>query len=91
MEYITTTNLRTKSSQLVDSLKKGTPVSLIHRSQIIGTIQPAKKKTVAITDIKALKKFLESIRPLKPTTQKERERIYRQHLMKKYGQSLSRR
>lgn len=89
MEYITTTNLRTKTSQLVSALQKGTSVSLIHRSKVVGVIEPVKQKTVTITNIKAFKKFLESICPLKPTTPKQRERLYRQHLMKKYGKGLS--
>lgn len=86
MEYITTTNLRTQTSQLVDALKKGGAVSLIHRSKIIGKIQPAQK--VKPFDAKAFLKIVNSLN-LPKTTYIQREKIYRKHLMGKYGKGLS--
>lgn len=89
MNYITTTNLRTQSSELVKSLSKGQTVSLLHRSRIIGEIKP-KKETKPLTeeDIKQLKKLAEELN-LPKTFYKQREKIYRKHLMGKYGQGLS--
>ncbi len=87
MEYITTTHLRTKTSQLVNSLKKGNSVSLIHRSKIVGIIEPAKNppKTFDAAKFKQLVKSLN----LPQTTYAQREKRYRAHLMKKYGKGLS--
>ena len=89
MDYITTTGLRTKSTQLVSSLSKGNTISLIHRSKIIGEIKPKKETRVLIkTDIKQLKKLADLIN-LPKFSYKERDRIYRKHLMEKYGKGLS--
>lgn len=85
MNYITTTDLRTKSSQLVNSLLKGHEVVLIHRSRIIGEIKPKKEsKPFTQEDIKQLKKLAEELN-LPKTSYEQREKIYRKHLMKKYG------
>jgi len=89
MNYITTTQLRTKTSDLVSSLKKGARVSLIHRSKVVGVIEPVEEESKPITDIKAFEKFLDSIRPKKLIPKKDREKIYRKHLEEKYGKNLS--
>ncbi|OGD90304.1 hypothetical protein A2W45_04115 [Candidatus Curtissbacteria bacterium RIFCSPHIGHO2_12_41_11] len=89
MEYITTTNLRNKSSLLVSRLSKGQTVSLVHRSKIIGEIKPKKEaKALTEADIKQLKKLASEL-SFPKISYKERERRYRKHLMEKYGQSLS--
>lgn len=89
MEYITTTNLRNKSSLLVRRLSKGQTVSLVHRSKIIGEIKPKKEaKALTEADIKQLKKLASEL-SFPKISYKERERRYRKHLMEKYGQSLS--
>lgn len=89
VEYITTTGLRTKSSQLIQSLKKGAKVSLIHRSKVVGIIEPIKKSSPKTFNVEEFKKILKDLAPLKPTTPVEREKNYREHLMKKYGKGLS--
>ena len=45
MQYITTTELRTKTSELVKILKMGHSVLLIHRSKIIAEIIPIKDQS----------------------------------------------
>lgn len=89
MQYITTTQLRTKSSQLVATLKKGGSVSLIHHSKVIGEIKP-KIEAEALTKeaVKELKKLAEQLN-LPKTSYKEREISYRKQLTEKYGQGLS--
>lgn len=86
MQYITTTELRTKSKKLVELLREGHSVELIHRSKVVGEIKPK------IYDPKPFnaKKFLELVDKLNlpKTTNAERERRYRAHLMKKYGKNL---
>lgn len=85
MQYITTTELRTKSKKLVEVLREGHSVDLIHRSRVVGEIKP--KNEPKSFDAKAFKKIVEGLN-LPKTTYAERERIYRKHLMKKYGQGL---
>jgi len=90
MNYITSTELRTKTSELVKALKKGQSVSLLHHSRIIGTFEPKiKDEPVKIVDVKALKKFLDEIKPKKLIPRKDRDKIYRKHLEEKYGKGLS--
>lgn len=87
MNYITTTDLRTKSKDLVKVLQEGRSVDLIHRSKIVGEIRPK------IYDLKPFnaarfKRLVEKLN-LPHTTPAQRERIYRAHLMKKYGKGIS--
>lgn len=86
MNYISTTELRTKSSELIHSLQKGMEVSLIHRSKIVGVIKPAQKSKKF--DVKAFKKAIKGLN-LPKTTYAEREKLYRKHLMEKYGKGIS--
>ena len=86
MDYITTTNLRTQSSQLIDTLKKGGSISLIHRSKIVGVIKPAQASKSF--DVEAFKRAIAGLN-LPKTSISEREKRYRDHLMKKYGKDLS--
>lgn len=89
MNYITTTQLRTKTTDLVSELKKGKKVSLIHRSRVVGEIRPKMEaKTLTKKDISELKKLAVQLN-LPKTSYRERERRYRKHLMEKYGQHLS--
>lgn len=89
MQYINTTELRTKSSKLIDSLLKGSVVSLVHRSKIVGKIQPVQESQSIIFDAAKFKKFIDSLGSLKRITKKEREKIYRKHLQEKYGKGVS--
>lgn len=89
MNYITTTDLRTKSKELIKTLEEGGTVNLVHRSKIVGQIKP-KKKTKILTeaDIRKLKKVISDLN-LPKTTYKQREKIYRKHLEDKYGKDIS--
>lgn len=87
MKYITTTSLRTQSSKLVQALQQGSSVSLIHRSKVIGVIEPAKAEGKEF-DVEGFKKATADLN-LKPTTYEERDRIYRQRLEEKYGKRVS--
>ena len=86
MDYISTTELRTKTSQLIQSLRRGDSVSLIHRSKVVGVIKPAYEPKPF--DPEAFEKLTHKLN-LPKTTYKERERRYRAHLMKKYGKGIS--
>jgi len=87
MQLITTTELRTKSKELVSTLLLGRSVNLIHRSKIIAELRPKKQK-IKLFNAKRMKKIIEKLN-FEPLTDKEIEKRYRQHLMKKYGNSLS--
>lgn len=90
MNLITTTQLRSKTSSLIKSLLEGNVVTLIHRSAIVGEIRPKETQTKVLTktDIQELKKLANKLNFPK-TSYNEREKIYRKHLMDKYGQGLS--
>ncbi|OGD88427.1 hypothetical protein A3F45_02120 [Candidatus Curtissbacteria bacterium RIFCSPHIGHO2_12_FULL_41_17] len=87
MQVITTTELRTKSKELVKVLQEGRSVDLIHRSRVVGEIRPK------IYDPKPFDpdKFAKIAKQLNlpKLSYKERERRYRAHLMKKYGKGVS--
>lgn len=86
MNYITTTDLRTKSSELIETLKKGGSVYLIHRSKVVGEIKP--RYDAKPFDAKKFKTLVDKLN-LPKTSYAQREKIYRKHLMEKYGQGLS--
>lgn len=86
MQVITTTELRTKSKELVRALKEGRSVELIHRSKVVGEIKP-KIYDPKPFDAEAFEKAVRGLN-LPKTTYTQREKIYKKHLMKKYGKSL---
>lgn len=90
MQYITTTELRTKSKKLVEILQEGRSVELVHRSRVIGKVKPALKEPRPLTkiDIEKIKQLAKQLN-LPKLSYKEREKRYRKHLMEKYGQGLS--
>ena len=83
MEYITATELRTKTKELVKYLKSGNSTNLVYKSKIVGIVSPVMEKKSKVVDehfIKFMKKAsLDTV-----TTKKQREQIYRKHLMDKY-------
>jgi hypothetical protein len=87
MNYITTTDLRTQSSRLVELLLKGSKVTLIHRSKIVGIIEPPPPKT-KVFDVKKFKDIMKDVK-IHHTEPEEREKIYREHLLEKYGKGIS--
>ena len=89
MNYITTTQLRTKTSELVKVLQEGRSVDLIHRSKVVGEIKPAQPPLITITNLEELRKALRAAKPKKLIPRSQRDKIYRKHLMEKYGKDLS--
>lgn len=87
MQVITTTELRTKSKELVKVLQEGRSVDLIHRSRVIGEIKPK------IYDPKPFDpdKFAKIVKKLnfQKLTTRQIEARYRVAMMKKHGQDLS--
>ena len=84
---ITTTELRTKAAELVDALKNGATISLIHRSKVIGRILPDKNTELKTINIKNLETKINKLN-LPRLTLKEIDRRYRIAMIKKHGQGL---
>lgn len=90
MQYLTTTQLRTQSTDLVRALLAGQSVNLIHRSRVVGEISPARQEARPLTenDILEIKSLAEKLN-LPKLSYTQREKIYRKHLTQKYGRRLS--
>lgn len=87
MQYITTTQLRTMSTELVKTLFEGEEVLLLHRSRPIGNITPQSMRDKVI-DSRILEAKIAKL-GLPSLTSKEIDRRYRTAMMKKHGQGLS--
>jgi len=83
MHYITTTDLRTKSKELVKVLQEGHSVNLIHRSKIVGEIKP-KIYDPKPFDPDSFAKIVKKLNFPK-LTPKQIETRYRVAMMKKHG------
>ena len=89
MKYISTTELRTKSSELIEGLKLGESVNLIFRSEVVGVIVPIEVEK-AMPSIDSLAYFLKLARAQNgEAPMEDSEHIYRQHMNEKYGQNIS--
>lgn len=89
MQYITTTELRTKSNKVVKTLKEGGKLSLIYRSRVIGEILPYQEpQPLTRKDIEEIKISAQKL-DLPKLSYKERAKRYRTHIMKQYGQGVS--
>ena len=87
MNFITTTDLRTKSKDLIKALREGRSIDLIHRSRVVGEIKPK------IYDPKPFDpdKFLKIVKKLNPPklSHKQIEARYRKAMMEKHGKGIS--
>lgn len=90
MQTITSTELRTRSKELINTLLSGKSVGLIHRSKFIGEVSLKKNEEKIMTPekIKKLKQLARQM-DLPKLSRKQMEKNYREHIMKKYGQNLS--
>lgn len=86
---ITTTELRTKSSSLIQALLAGYSIELTHRSQSVGTISPAIGKPAKAFDGQAFLTATKDLPPTPKTTDKQREKRYREFVESRYGNHLS--
>ncbi len=87
MQVITTTQLRTRSKELVKALKEGYSVDLIHRSRVVGEIKP-KAYDPKPFDPDEFVKIVKKLNFPK-LTPRQIEARYRAAMMKKHGKSLS--
>jgi antitoxin (DNA-binding transcriptional repressor) of toxin-antitoxin stability system len=87
MNHITTTDLRTKSSELIASLENGKSVSLVHRSKIVGKIMPASDVTNKKINAKSLQETISNL-DLPQLSSDEIDKRYRKAMMQKHGKSI---
>ena len=88
MEYMSTSDLRRKTSKLRDALKKGNDVHIMYRSKVIGILKPYFDKEVTAT-LEKLNNFIQNFPVKNPKSYKERKKEYLKHLEQKYGKDLS--
>jgi len=88
MNYITTTELRTESKNLIEALMMGKSVKLIHRSKVVGQINPDEEiKKLNNKDLENIQTAAGKLNlPKMPYSQREKK--FRDGLIKKYGQHL---
>jgi len=84
---MSTTDLRTKSSQLIKHLLAGDSVSLLYRSKIVGQIIPQEDQLESEKK-QPLSYLLKKLRPTKNFPQDYRK-AYRKRLKKEYGKYFS--
>ncbi len=87
MEFITTTQLRTMSPQILNQLSLGRSIRLIHRSRFVGIIQPAPKNYSKTINAQTSQKKIDDL-SLPLLTLKEIDRRYRIAMTKKHGKYL---
>ena len=87
MNFITTTQLRTQTTRLTKALKNGEKVSLVHRSKVVGVIEPELQNTKKTFDISGFKKLVKELN-LPRMTYAQREKAYRMHIEEKYGKYI---
>ena len=88
MNYVSTTDLRKKSSVLRDSLRRGENTYLVHRSKVIGVVEPY-EEDVKVFTLAKLEAFISAFPIKKHISYKKRKSIYMKHLMEKYGKDIS--
>jgi hypothetical protein len=85
-----TTSLRYQTKKVVNLLKDGASLYLIHRSSIIGKIEPLKKiKEKTVEDIEKFLTLIEEIKPKKLIDSQKRKQIYLKHLKNRYEKDIS--
>lgn len=87
MHYITFTELRTKTPELVKALKSGQTVKLTYRSQPLADIEPTSQSQVKTSDVAKLEVLIKSF-PYPRLTVRQARAKYRRHLTQKYGKHL---
>ena len=90
MQQITATELRTKSKDLFETLKRGQSVDLIRKSKIIGRVIPERETQFKVIDAEKLERKIQNLE-FPRLTMKEIDRRYRAAMMKKHGKGISRR
>jgi antitoxin (DNA-binding transcriptional repressor) of toxin-antitoxin stability system len=90
MQFISTSELRTKSKQLIEQLAQGKTIKLLHRSKVVGKIKPQKDLKPDKINANAFSKAMRNLARNTPNlTTEEMEKNYREHMEEKYGKHIS--
>ncbi|MBU0569772.1 hypothetical protein KKB40_03245 [Patescibacteria group bacterium] len=84
MQYITATELRTKSKNIIETLLLGGSFNLIYKSQVVGEIKPKKKEEGKLFNAKRFLKNTKNLN-LPILTDEEIEKRYRKYMTKRHG------
>jgi antitoxin (DNA-binding transcriptional repressor) of toxin-antitoxin stability system len=89
MDLVTSTELRTKTPEVIATLLSGKSVDIVHRSKIVGEIKPKKYQAKPFTaaGIEQLIALTKKLR-LPKLTDKQIAARYRKHILTKYGAGL---
>ncbi len=86
MNYISTTGLRTQSSELIDMLLAGRSVDLMYRSKRVAKMVP--DLMIKKNKVNRLSSFVKKYSGIKGLTQEVAIKNYHDHMMEKYGKNL---
>jgi len=89
MNYISTTELRTKSVDLVEALLAGKSIDLIHRSKVVGAIVPKIITTNKPIDPLKFAKTLKKLEPNKKVSYRQLMKNYEHYMMYRHGPNIS--
>ena len=89
MQILTATDLRTKTSELINSLLKGEDFTLIHRSRVVGKITPKKAVIKKPINGKIFANTLKSLEPKQKMTYKQLMKHYDQYMIHRHGSRIS--
>jgi hypothetical protein len=89
MEYITTTEFRTKTPDLVAALLAGYSVDLIHRSKVIGELVPKNSRVVKVIDPEKFASALKGLEPDKKASYKQLMKNYQRYMSNRHGSNIS--
>lgn len=88
MQYITSTDLRTQSNELINTLMQGGSVTLIHRSKPVGIIQSIKASSES--KVIDFDKIIQSVKQMgmPSLSDAEIDKKYRAAMIKKHGKHI---
>ncbi len=87
MNYVTTTDLRTKTKDVIKTLTEGRSIDLIHRSKVVGEIKP-KIYDPKPFDVERFAKTVDKLN-FPNLTPKQIETRYRKAMVEKHGKNIS--
>lgn len=87
-QIINSTGLRYQTAKVVNFLKEGGSFYLVHRSAIIGKIEPAEEQE-QVFDVNKFLKTLKKLNLKEKLSDKEIKSRYLHHLKKRYAKNIS--
>ncbi|GAB4218618.1 MAG: hypothetical protein Fur009_0180 [Candidatus Microgenomates bacterium] len=88
-QVINSTGLRYQTSRVVNYLKEGGSFYLVHRSSIIGKIEPSDNEELKTFDVDKFLKIVEKLNLKENLTERQIKTRYLNYLKKRYAKNLS--